>query len=104
MGDVNYVNVVPMTKEEQIAMYMKLSKKELAEMLYNANEVINNFIATKVSDSGSTGTKALENVPEAIAPTCKSWGDCMNPFMDCINCPLRWSHRDSVTNSNYKTV
>lgn len=33
------VQVVPMTREEKIAMYMKLSKRELSEMLTNSNEL-----------------------------------------------------------------
>lgn len=31
------VHVVEMSKKEKIKMYMKLPKKELAEMLYNCN-------------------------------------------------------------------
>ena len=31
------VQVIEQTKDEKIAMYMKLSKRELAEMLINAN-------------------------------------------------------------------
>lgn len=34
------VQVVEQTHEEKIAMYMKLSKRELAEMLINANIVL----------------------------------------------------------------
>lgn len=34
------VHVIPMTDEEKMAMYMKLSKKELATMLMNCNKMI----------------------------------------------------------------
>ena len=35
--------IVPMTKEEQEKMYMKLSKKQLVEMLINCNHILNNL-------------------------------------------------------------
>jgi len=34
------VQVIEQTREEKIAMYMKLSKKELAEMLVNCNVLL----------------------------------------------------------------
>jgi hypothetical protein len=34
------VQVVDQTKEKKIAMYMKCTKKQLAEMLYNANVLL----------------------------------------------------------------
>ena len=34
------------TKEEKMTMYMKLSKKELAEMLINCNEMLNKQLKT----------------------------------------------------------
>ena len=37
----NYVQEVPMTREEKIDWYVKHNtKKQLAEMLYNANEIL----------------------------------------------------------------
>ena len=32
--------VIPQTRDEKIAMYMKLTKRELAEMLANANQAL----------------------------------------------------------------
>ena len=35
------VQIVQQTREEKIAMYMKLPKKQLAEMLYNCHIILN---------------------------------------------------------------
>ena len=37
---INYVQVVNMTREEEIKLYMELSKKELAEMLTECNRLL----------------------------------------------------------------
>jgi len=37
------MQVVEMTREEKIAMYMKLSKRELTELLLNSETIINGF-------------------------------------------------------------
>ena len=34
------MHVIKQTRDEKIAMYMKLTKRELAEMLVNSNEAI----------------------------------------------------------------
>lgn len=34
------MHILPQTRDEKLAMYMKLTKREMAEMLVNANEVI----------------------------------------------------------------
>ena len=34
------LTVVPMTRDEKVAMYMKMTKRELAEMLEHANAVM----------------------------------------------------------------
>ena len=34
------ITIIPMTRDEKIAMYMKVNKRELAEMLVNANAAI----------------------------------------------------------------
>jgi hypothetical protein len=39
------VQIVEMNREEKLAMYMKLSKKELANMLIIANELLSNSIS-----------------------------------------------------------
>jgi hypothetical protein len=84
MDTQNYYSVAQLTEEEQVSMYMKLSKREIIDMLIQANRVIDTFVKPTpvVMDP-------YKNVPESHTPTCKSWGDCMNPFMDCINCPVR---------------
>ena len=50
-----YCQVVEMTREEKIAMYMKLTKRELIEMLIHCNELLG-----KMSDTSNrkyrTGT------------------------------------------------
>ena len=35
------IQVIPQTRDEKIAMYMKLTKRELAEMLVGSNEAVN---------------------------------------------------------------
>ena len=35
------IRVIPQTRDEKIAMYMKLTRRELAEMLVSANEAVN---------------------------------------------------------------
>jgi hypothetical protein len=92
MENVGYVAVVPMTKEEKIAMYMKMTKAELAEMLYNSNADIDRLLADQ----------RLKTMPESTLPKCKTWADCMNPFMDCLNCPVRGQQLTS--NINYETT
>lgn len=34
---------------------------------------------------------------------CRTWKDCTNPQMDCINCPLRYNGGDSSFNTTYAT-
>ena len=36
------IKQIELTKKEQVELYLKCSKKELAEMLYNCNQIINN--------------------------------------------------------------
>lgn len=38
--NANFVQVIPQSKEEKVAMYMKHSKKELIEMLLNCQEML----------------------------------------------------------------
>lgn len=46
--NVNFFQVVNMTKEEKEKMYMKLSKKRLIEMLIESNRVLS--ILTQLRD------------------------------------------------------
>ena len=36
--------VIPQTRDEKIAMYMKLTKREIAEMLVNSNDALDNAL------------------------------------------------------------
>lgn len=38
------MQVIQQTRDEKIAMYMKLTKRELAEMLANANDILGSQI------------------------------------------------------------
>ena len=40
LGRLNYYQIVKQTDKEKLKMYMKLSKKELAQMLINCNNYI----------------------------------------------------------------
>lgn len=97
MEATNYCSVIEMTHEEKVKMYNKLTKSELIEMLIEANNVIN--IITK--EPKVVPMKLNENVvpspPVHPESHCKTWGDCMNPFMDCINCPLIFNHNNTFT-------
>lgn len=80
----NYCSVVQMTHDEKVKMYEKLKKKELIEMLIEANNVIDML------------SKKPTVVPEPyVLPKnnigCRTWSDCSNPFKDCVNCPLRYA-------------
>lgn len=41
------MQIIQMTKEERIAMYMKLSKREIAELLVNSNDALYNLLETQ---------------------------------------------------------
>ena len=60
---------IEMTKEEQMTMYMKCSKKELCEMLIEAN-------------------RHLKNLPiHVVMPSaCNYYVSGMDTNMNCINC------------------
>ena len=51
-----YCAIVPQTHEEKMEMYMRLSKEELAEMLINANDIIEKHLQPKFIDNDSNGT------------------------------------------------
>ncbi len=56
------VQIVEQTKEEKLAMYMKLTKKELAEMLINCNEIIDK-ITPVISYHGQQEMVEVRNFP-----------------------------------------
>lgn len=76
ISNINYLQVVQQTREEKIKMYMKLTKKQLAEMLVNCNDMLDRL----------SGWPPQQQKPQE---PCSSWANCSNPQMDCINCPLR---------------
>lgn len=55
------MHIIPQTREEKIAMYMKLNKKELAEMICNCNEMIDFFIRNPSSEK-KTETLDVTNI------------------------------------------
>ena len=55
------IRVIPQTREEKIAMYMKLTKRELAEMLASANEVVEALTREK---SWQTTIPATTSTPQ----------------------------------------
>jgi hypothetical protein len=74
MKNIDYYQVIEMTKEEKIAMYMKLTKKELIEMLLQNQELLEQrinsdipprwytnmlFAGTTINSSG-VGTKKIK--------------------------------------------
>ena len=71
----NYSQIVQQSIKDKIDMYMKLSKKKLAEMLANRD----------LLDS----QRPIQIYPRQQGTSCHSWNDCINPFHDCINCPIR---------------
>ena len=80
----NYCQIVPLTYEEKVEMFMKLDKKEIIDMLIEANDVIDRL----------TKHPAIIEIPSGQQKpwkTCSSWSDCTNPHKDCINCPLRFN-------------
>lgn len=52
------VQIVKQSHKQKVAMYMKLSKKELIAMLINCNEILNNQISpyVKVSELKKVAT------------------------------------------------
>lgn len=74
MDNLNYSQILPMTYEEKVKMYLKCKKIELAKMLATRDE-ISKIIPIPAMD------KSIRQ--------CTSWKDCVNPCRDCINCPLR---------------
>ena len=57
------MHIIPQTRDEKIAMYMKLTKRELVEMLVNSNGVLDKLsqaqkpIWVRTSPQPSDGTR-----------------------------------------------
>ena len=56
------LQIVEQTKEEKMAMYMKLPKKQIAEMLINCNDIITALIQEKNCDIPADSNRALLRV------------------------------------------
>lgn len=56
------MSVIEQTRDDKIAMYLKLTKRELAEMLVNANEALAMTLERSVSLPGTT-----------TSPPCTMW-------------------------------
>ena len=62
---------------------MQKSKEELAALL-TINEIVNGHNKEwKPLSPNIIETQAFRGM------VCRSWDDCTNPHMDCVNCPLR---------------
>lgn len=84
-NNINYSQIVNQTFEEKVRMYMKTcTKKELAKML-----AMRDIIDLQKADKSFEPYDANKSVLPYWYNKCKSWSDCKNPQMDCINCPLR---------------
>jgi len=62
--------------------YMKLSKRRLAELLAerDARDLLTRQVLVPEPFNG-----------QSYPPCFAKDGICTNPFMDCINCPKRWT-------------
>lgn len=90
----NYCQVVPQTYEEKVEMYMNLDKKQIIDMLIEANDVIDRLLTP-------TPNKVEPITDSQRWKKCNAWEDCTNPHRDCINCPLRYkSYSNDFANSN----
>ena len=68
---MNYMQVVQQTHEEKMAMYMKMPKKKLAEMLINCNNIIADI-------------KPMSYLNGWICPRCRQ---VHSPYSSKCDCP-----------------
>lgn len=87
METINFIQIVPLSREEKIKMYMKLTKKQLAEMMAMRDEI--------EEHNDKPIQPYVPDMPKF--PKCTSWSDCTNIFKDCINCPLRYNSGDTIS-------
>ena len=62
------IRVIPQTRDEKIAMYMKLSRRELANMLVASNEVVHALSQNhpwQITIPAQPATPPLPFVPDA---------------------------------------
>ena len=55
MEQSNFMQVIEQTDDEKLKMYMKCTKKELAEMLIQCNKILDNQLGTTIyiDDNGA---------------------------------------------------
>lgn len=87
METINFIQEVHLSYDEKVKMYMKLTKKQLAEMMAMRDEM-----------EEHKDKPIQPYVPDmSMFPKCTSWSDCTNIFKDCINCPLRYNSKDTIS-------
>lgn len=78
-----YVQVAELTDEEQIALYMEHTKREIAEMLLNANKVIGSMCGRSAfADPVSADCGSSSAVLDVSVSTCD---DFTEPGRDCAH-------------------
>ena len=88
-----YLQVVPMTFDEKVKLYMKLTKKELAEML-----------ATRDKYESAMNPNSMEYYKNFEKPKamCDSLDECFNDKQDCVNCPFLDNKDKEIDEPGYK--
>ena len=99
--------------------YVILKGGKFETLMFDADEVINYFNENKDTDlilEVKTFDVPKENDNLLGAPTwpinvpnnggyrqgvCKTWEDCTNPCLDCINCPLMFSGGGTISSPNF---
>lgn len=79
--DIDLVRVKKLSFDERVKLYMKWRKEELARMLAQRDEY-------EKTVQPVTSPTVLQ--PNIEAKRCADWKDCINPYYDCINCPIRY--------------
>ncbi len=88
-----YLQVVPMTFDEKVKLYMKLPKKELAEMLATRDKY-----ESAMNPNSSEYYKFFEQ-PKGM---CESLDECLNAEQDCVNCPFLDNKDKEINEPGYK--
>lgn len=84
METINFYQKIQTSFEEKVKMYMKLTKKQLAEMMAILDQIEEESVQLP-SDCSKT------------YKYCRTWTDCTNVHKDCINCPLRYNTGDTFS-------
>lgn len=84
METINFYQKIQTSFEEKVKMYMKLTKKQLAEMMAMRDQIEEESVQLP-SDCSKTHKY------------CRTWTDCTNIYKDCINCPLKFNTGDTFS-------